>query len=382
MADFELVRLKKEDCNELVSFLNDVFTLQNGRKMHFEKEVPRIYRENDETMSWHIAAKKDGKIIGCAGTYPLIYKVGGEKIKIGSVESVAVDPSCRGMGIMQKMMANMEEDNITKYDLCFLQGDRMRYSHFGFDRCGMTSVFNIKMSGLGKDAPKENYTFERVKDKNDILLKRIYDFYITQNVARVREFDIFYDSMTTHGLIIHAVIDKKGEVCGYFLVDDSFTGINEIGLKNADIFQDVFKCYMLLKKISLIYIAMPLYHMLFNKANEFCDRFQLSQPGCYKINNFKKVLESYMREKSKCEKMCDGTLTIDSELFGKWSVSKKGENICVEEFKGEAQISVSSKDTYQFFFSALGGKFTCEDKDAYLLAKDWFPLPLYTPPML
>ena len=50
--------------------------------------------------------------------------------------------------------------------------------------------------------------------------------------------------------------------------------------------------------------------------------------------------------KSKCEKMCDGTLTIDSELFGKWSVSKKGENICVEEFKGEAQISVSSKDTY------------------------------------
>ena len=53
-------------------------------------------------------------------------------MKVGSVESVAVDPEYRGLGIMQKMMDAMEKENVSKYDICYLLGDRKRYSHFGF----------------------------------------------------------------------------------------------------------------------------------------------------------------------------------------------------------------------------------------------------------
>lgn len=382
MADFKLVTLKKEDCNDLVNFLNTVFSLYNKKQMHFERDIQRIFKESDETMSFHVAAKTGGKIIGCAGTYPIFYKVGGNELRIGSVESVAVDPEYRNMGIMQAMMAKMEEDNINKYDMCYLLGDRMRYSHFGFDRCGTSCVFNIKMSMLGKDAPKKNYTFEAVKDKNDMLLKRIYDFYITQEVCRIREFDVFYDSMTTYGHMIYAVIDENGEVCGYFIIDSSFSDINEIALKNEGMFQDVFKCLMLLKKISILYVSMPIYHMLFEKASEFCDRYQLYQPGCYKINNFKKVAESYMREKSKYQELVEGTLTIDSEVFGKWKITKEKDTISVEKFEGETEIILSERQSYQALFGTFGEKCRYKDKKVACLMNSWFPLPLYSPPML
>ena len=381
MTDFELVRLKKDDCSELVSFLNRVFTLQNKKEEHFEKSTPRIFKEDDETMGYHIAAKSEGKIIGCAGTYPITYKIGGNEVKVGSVESVAVDPEYRGLGIMQKMMDAMEKENVSKYDICYLLGDRKRYSHFGFDRCGAICTFNIKMSMLGKDEPEKKYSFELIESGYDKILKSVFDFYITQETYRIREYDIFYDSMTTQDHLLYAIVDEKEKVCGYFLTNSSSSEITEICLEDKADFEDVFKCYMSFKNLSLVYLTIPLYHVLFEKAYEFCDRYNLIQPGCYKINNFKKVVESYMKEKSKGSNMLDGTLNIDSEIFGKWSISKNGDNIIVEKFKGNAQIILSSKDTYQFFFGALAN-FNFTDKDVSTLVKSWFPLPLYTPPML
>ena len=68
-------RLKADDCQELTTFLNDVFSAHNGVEMDFAKKFPRIFVKKDENMSWYYAIRREGKICAVAASHPLDYRV-------------------------------------------------------------------------------------------------------------------------------------------------------------------------------------------------------------------------------------------------------------------------------------------------------------------
>jgi len=374
----ELGRLKKEDCKGLIEFLNRVFTEQNKCVMTFEKTYPRIFREKDREMGWHMAAKIDGKICGTAASYPVTYRVGGTDLRLSSGGNIAVDSSCRGQGIMQKVVARvLEECREDGFDMCYLHGDRWRYGHFGYERCGVELNIQVKASKLKDHTLKGNYTFVPLTD-DDAALDALYEFYNTQRVYEKRERESFFLAMTSKGQVCNMIYSEEGELLGYFRNADEHSFI-EIALKDKSLFIDILKKYVEVKKLELVYLNMPIYHDVFKEAVKFADRYTVFQPGNFVIINFKKVAEAYFNEKNTHETLPDGSVTIDSEVFGKWEISKEEDKIEVKPFEGEADFILPGLSAYQFVFGTLSPLCETENKEKAALAKAWFPLPLYAP---
>ncbi len=372
----EIVRLKKEDCNNAADFLNEVFTLQNGREMDIKGGNPRIFKEDNKTMGYHLAAKENGKICGIAGAYPFVYSLPEADLKIAAIENVAVDISCRGKGIMQKLLNQLSnEKTVTESDMCHLMGDRRRYRNFGFERCGAVYCFDFTRSMLGKEPPERHFDYIDLSQHKE-LLKEVYEIYSSQKAYIVKDFDEFYLSLTSKGNIPYAIADVNKNAVGMCCADSSGLEFSELAFSDNEIFVDALKCYIDKFKKKKLAINLPAYHELFELAFSHAERYLVMQPGCFKINNFKKVTEAFMKLKCKYEYMPDGEITIASEPFGKWSIEKRGSAVNVSEYKGIAQYEFPGFSVYSFLFGTIPPIAKGAGDE---LAKAWFPLPLYCP---
>ena len=381
MSDLEIRRLKKEDCSELTEFLNNVFTIQNGKEMHFEDLYPRIFRESEKTMGWHLAAKDNGKICGVVASYPFKYHVGDMVINTAAMGNVAVDTSYRGQGLMQKLMNEICRQNKEEgLDMCYLHGDRWRYRHFGFERCGTEVNYHIKSSMMRDYDIKKCITLTKLTKENNALTSRLYEFYKTQQTYEERDLETFYSALTAKGQITYVICYADDEkVRGYITVGISQTSIIELALEDNSVFLDVIKTHMNENNVEVVYFSVPAYHGAIPYAAEYADRYTVFQPGNFLIFNFKNVAEAFMREKNKYENIPDGEITIESDVFGKWKIIKNGNDIIIDSFTGNADFLLEGYSAYQFIFGTLPYCGKIENQDKVMLAKSWFPLPLYAP---
>jgi len=371
----EYKRLNKENCNEIVEFLDRVFTDHNGVQMNFKAETPQVFRESDETMGWHIASFENGKMCGCAGNYPVKYKIGETVLQIGAIENVAVDSSCRGKGIMQSMLNKLfEEEDKKGYDMYHLLGDRWRYRNFGFERCGSIFGFRFTRSMLGKEPAEESFEIIRVHE-GDEAVADLYKFYMNQYIHQEFDIDTFFYAFKKPEHENYMVKNKAGECIAYISAVNG-SAFSDIVLADVKYAKDVFKNYFDYRKVKVIDIALTSFSALFDFAIKNAERYSMSQNGCFRIVNFKKVTETFMKIKSRNEYMPDGEITINSEIFGKWCIKKDGEEISVNPFDGDADYILPGFTVYSFLFDILPPKAHCE-KD--VLLKSWFPLPIYSP---
>ena len=59
----EIERLKSNDYEQLLDFLKEVFTRQNGKITDFTKELPKMCVKDDSYMGRHFAVKENGIIL-------------------------------------------------------------------------------------------------------------------------------------------------------------------------------------------------------------------------------------------------------------------------------------------------------------------------------
>jgi len=378
LENLEIKRLKKDDCESLLEFLNRVFTAHNGCEMDFKSMFPRIFKKDDKKMSWHLGAKLDGELCGVIASYPLVWKVGGESLNISASGNIAVDECVRGKGIMGTLLKQIEtEDRAAGFDISYLHGDRFRYGNYGFEKCGVEYIFDMTRSMLSTVDLNEELSFVNVTLQDKNFLKALYDFYNTQKSYLLRDFDDFLDALTAKKKTPVAVLSKCGDIVGYFCINDA-NEINEIYLEEPMTLAEIIKGYMLKNDIKEISISMAGFSPLINQALRWCGRYKIIQPGNFKVLNFKRVVESFMREKCEYEYLPDGELTIDSDIFGTWEIKKQGKEISVNPFEGKAQIYLPGNSAYQFIFGPSAP--ICKSGDeSDVLAKMWFPLPLFCP---
>ena len=374
--NMEYNRLKRENSGQIVEFLDRVFTLHNGVNMNFKADYPRIFCDCDEPMSWHIGAVENGIMYGCAGNYPIDYNIGDTVLKIGAIENVAVDPSCRGRGIMQNMLNQLlREEDEKGFDMYHLLGDRWRYRNFGFERCGSQYAFEFTYSMLGKEKPKTEFEFLQIK-KGDSAIPSLYELYSSQKTYVHVEPENFEMSVLDDRHKSFAVKNKVGEIVGFLMTNADGNVFTDIALAETKHIKDLMKCYFEFSGHKKIYMSLPLHSEYFDFAFSNSERYTISQPGCFRIVNFKKVTETFMREKSLYEYLPDGKVTIDSEIFGKWSIEKHRDIISVNPFEGEADYILPGFSIYNFLFGTMRYKSNSK-KD--MLATAWLPLPLYAP---
>lgn len=378
MMDLTLNRLKKDDFQELVTLLNTVFSAHNGQEMDFERIFPRIFVPEDETMGWHLGAKAEGRLLGVAASYPITYRVGGTELKISAGGNVAVDASVRGQGIMQSLLNRLDkEDRAAGFDISYLHGDRFRYRNFGYERCGMECDFTLTRQMLGKDAPRRKFTYVNLLEADDAVIKNAFDFHSSRSRI-VRDFASFLPAMRAKQRLPLAVLDEEDAMIACFTVCPVSHTIGEILLCDSALFSDVIKGYMHQYGVNRLRLGLPVYDPLVRQAQAVADRYVIMQPGNFKIFNFKRVVESFMREKMQYTALPDGVVTVCSEVLGAWRIEKQKEAVTVSPYCGKAQYALPGYSVYPFLFGTLAPVQQVNPEEDALL-KAWFPLPLYCP---
>lgn len=375
----EVVRLNKEDCKELVAFLDEVFTLQNGHQMDFAGTYPRIFQEKDENMGWYYAVKENSKIIGTAASHPLIYRVGEETLKISAGGNVAVSPDCRNRGLMQLLLNRINED-LGDFDLAYLHGDRKRYRTFGFEKCGIEYLVYFTPSMLKKEGCVADVTLRKLEAADVPAALEISKGQYSGLVWEETEFLSAQIAHKNHPLGIF-----RGEkLVGYVSLDVPGAYLAELALKNSEDFGSVLAAVCDYVGGKTLVIRLPAYEKaLLRRAITLSGRYNIIQPANFRISKLDKVLRVFLKAKGSYAPLADGSLTVDTELFGKWTITCRGGKAEVIPGTEEADISLPGYRAYEFFFGP-NAPFLAEvdsklSGEKALLAANWFPLPLYCP---
>lgn len=385
MEELYVERLKGKDCKELVALLDEVFTLQNGVQMDFATLFPRIAVEDDEKMNWYYAIRENGKLVGCAASHPFNYHVGGEVLKVSSGGNVAVDASCRNRGFMQKMMHAINADMAAEgFDFAILHGDRKRYRTFGFERCGLEYTITFSRASVKLSGAEATDSFGDLRNEPAEVLAEVMDMAKAQSSHVERKAEEWIPAQLTHYGEPLVIRNAKGEIIGYTALSIKEGVIRELGLKNANDLGHVIASLIAYSGLDSLYIRMAEYDDLLGKAVALCSRYQIIQPGNFRIVRFDNTVRAFMKAKAAYAPLLDGTLTVDTALFGKWAIEVKDGNVTVTPFDGEADLVIPDYQLHTFIFGPAhpltsGVDCTKLSADKAKLVGNWFPLPIFFP---
>lgn len=372
----EVVRLKKGDCKELVAFLDQVFTLQNGHQMDFAGAYPRIFQEKN--MDWYYAVKENGKIVGTAASHPLTYRVGGETLRISAGGNVAVSPDCRNRGIMQALLHRINED-LGEFDLAYLHGDRKRYRTFGFEKCGIEYLVYFTPSMLKKEGCTADVTLRNLQKEDVPAALAIGKSQYSGLIWTEEEFLLAQIAHKNHPLGIF----REEKLVGYVSLDVPGAYLAELALADPADLGSVLAAVCEYVGSKTLVIRLPAYEKaLLRRAITLSGRYNIIQPANFRIVRLDKVLAAFLQAKGSYAPLADGSLNVDTELFGKWTITCKGGKAEVAPGTEEADIYLPGYRAYEFFFGP-NDPFLAEVEniptDKALLVANWFPLPLFCP---
>ncbi len=131
MSTAELVRLTKDDYDQLIPLLNHVFSIAHNNNSDFEKNLPKMCIRDDEHMGKHFGIRKNGKIVSAIGVYPLPAVVAGQKVMFSTMGNLVTLPEEEGNGYMSILLDEaMKELEKIGADASRLCGNRQRYNRF------------------------------------------------------------------------------------------------------------------------------------------------------------------------------------------------------------------------------------------------------------
>lgn len=378
----QVERLKAGDCKELTAFLDRVFSAHNGYPMDFAGIFPRIFVETDEAMHWYYAIKDNGRIVGTAASHPMYYRVGEETLKVSAGGNVAVAEEYRNRGLMQELLNKINEDlREEEFDFAFLHGDRKRYRTFGFERCGKEYTVTFSRSMLKQAGITGGDSFFDLRQEPQAVLAQVMDIANAQISGFERKEEELIPALLAHKRE-PLVIRRDGNVIGYVSLGCKEQYVAELGLKDPADFPHVLMSIMDHAQIDTFAIRMPEYDWPYvSQAVALCSRYQVIQPGNFQILRFDRVVLAFLKAKAQYAALLDGTLTVQSELFGSWTISVEKGTVSVLPGNTEPDVILPGYTVYPFLFGPndpfLAGVTVPAHKAA--LVGNWFPLPAYCP---
>jgi len=379
----DIERLIANDCKELTAFLDRVFSAHNGYPMDFAAIFPRIFVETDETMRWYYAVKDNGRIVGTAASHPMYYRVAGETLKVSAGGNVAVAEEYRGQGIMQKLLNRINEDLAEEdFDFAFLHGDRKRYRTFGFERCGKEYTVTFSRSMLKQLGILGGDSFSDLRKEPQTVLTQVLEISKQQISGFERNAKDFIPALLAHKREPLVIRNAQKELIGYVSLGAKEQYVAELGLKDPKDFPHVLMSILDYAQIDSFAIRMPEYDWPYvSQAVAICSRYQIIQPGNFKVLHLDKVIRVFLKAKAQYAPLMDGSLTVRTELFGTWTISVNAGEVSVLPGDGPVDVTLPGYTVYAFLFGPndpfLAGGTVAPQKAA--LVGNWFPLPIYCP---
>ncbi len=376
--NYKMTRFTPEIWEEAMDVISTAF-MRNGIKKDFAEMYPRVFRKDARQLSDHFAAypaDKDvqGNICGCISNCEMTYHVGKEVLKISSSGNVAVAKSARGTGLMTVMFDAVDKSLLEDgFDLSYLHGARTRYNYFGYELCGVEYLFTFDMADLSKHyKPTDKFQFFDLSQREDLLEEAVHIIH-SQRVYVERQAEELINVYRARWREPIGVF-RNGEFWGSFAYGEG--GIKYLALRNYEDFAEMVYGFMLEKGLtSLPYNAPDYDKALMKSCITRCSSFAVGNPANFKIIHFDRVVKAFLQLKAENEPLYNGTLTLDSDLFGKWSICVNGSSVCVEPFDGEATYQLKGFEIYDFLFNYTPNTYGPYDP----AVKSWFPLPINAP---
>ena len=375
----QVVRLRKKHYTQLVSLLNFVFTKQNGREMDFEKELPKAFVPDDETMGKHLGVFDGEKLVAVLGEYPLKVRILDEELLFYTVGNIATHPQYEGHGYMRALVEQAMRDLGEKgADASRLGGARQRYQRFGYECCGSAYTFTLTQGNVVRGIPdfKHNVSFEKITRENTTALELASGLQTSGKffVERKKDngyFDV-YSSMTAWRNIPY--LAKQGdEVLGYLCAQENSGNIAEFFSYSTQSALQMLCGWQEKVGKNITFQVQPHEIDKIRTLASICEKVSVANPSQFKIVNWEKVVSAFMKLKTSYTGMPMGELTLFIKNYGglRLFVDKNGAGC--QRFDGDCEIALTDLEAARYLFGPLPPEATADASD---LAKTWLPLPL------
>ncbi len=374
----EIRRVKAEEYDILLELLNITFGNKNKVETHFDRDLPIMWKRDDEHMGKHFAAFEDGKMVAALGVYPLPVNILGEELLFSTMGNVATHPEYEGRGYMKALMkeAMAELENIGA-DASRLGGLRARYSRYGYEMCGTQYKLSFTPHNLKNFFPdfKANITFEKLERDNSGALEyccELYDkkaFYVLR--GKDDNYRKMYLSMVAWQNVPYIAKDEKGNFIGFLSIKEN--EIAEIFAESPEYFRDIILSRVANSNEAINFSLRPHNVEEMRIFTPVCENFTIVSPSRFKIMNYKKVINALLKLKASILPLTDADFTINIETYGKLRIVSDKNGARCEDFDGECDVTLSRNGASRFLFGPVGAEFAA---DTSVKMGNLLPLPL------
>jgi len=374
-------RLKAENYDELMDFINMVFS-QDLIRVHFQEDLPLIFKRDDEYMSWqYVLRDESGRIRTAIASVPYTYIVDGQQFSARTITNVATHYQHTGKGYMQTVLKKaldvMREEEV---DFAILSGHRERYRFWGFEAAGtcVTADFAaFNAVNRAKTGERADFTFEQVREDDADTVRRCLELFNRepQHYLRTEENFLLFNGMWRGRA--YAVRDAQGEFCGYLNYCDRWgKSVRELLLYDYSLTSRVMNSFMsFIGAENLPLTVSPFGEEQLRAVYDTAESITAGQTCRMNLLRPERLLAACLNAKrNHGGYMPEGELVIEC-MFGRLLISNRG-GFTVSQTKREPDLTVPGYEIYSLLFGPSSQVIPPWSGQLGALGA-WFPAPLY-----
>lgn len=377
----KVLKGEKGDHEEIIDFANYVFS-HSAERVDFPSILPKLYKKEYDMTSHHYLVKEDGKIKAMVGSFPLKLDVFETELKIRGIGTVAVHPYARSKGYMKELMEHAIQDmEQGEVDMSILSGRRQRYENFGYAKVGTKVQFSVKNYNisyvLGKDY-NFPYKLIRVDRRDTEILDAAYTLHSQQKTRFLRERDKFFDICSSWESEMISIYEKD-VFKGYILCSKNKLTIPEIVLEDETILKQVIAQFIIQYDLEEVSLSIGAYETqkikLLKEISESCT---ISSPCNFRVFNFQRVLDAFLKVKANYETLIDGELILGIKEKGNYKIQVEKNQVNVVATNETADLELTYFEAMTLCFDPMS-HYISAGSNVDRLLNAYFPLSLYVP---
>jgi predicted acetyltransferase len=373
-------RLTAADFEDAMDFLDLVFGAH--RPHDFENLLPVRYRPTDELMSCHYAIRERGKIRAIVGMYPIRWLVGGSTFSVAGIGAVSTHRKSRRAGHMIALMEHcgtlMREQGV---QLSWLGGQRQRYQHFGYERCGQADCFSLNASNLRHCFDDEpGIGFEPLRQDDVERVRRAIGLHDAQPVHCERAPERFHAYLLDWQNRPHAALDAGGRMVGYLVASAKGDRVAELVAESDETAVRMLRAWTASRGEGEVSVELPAWRVgLLRALGTWCEQVVVRPTGNWRILDWAGVIGALLGLRARSAPLPQGSVSLAIEGYGTLELGVDGErSSCVRSTAGAALTLDALTATRVLCGPLPPSRVIALPREAALL-DHWCPLPLWLP---
>lgn len=391
----EIVRLSTTDFDEVIDFLNLVFSM-TSEPTDFPRILPKLYQPDELSMRCNLAIRLNGRIRAVVGLFPMDVQIGSQTLHAGGIGGVATHLNERGSGLMRRLMAaalaTMQAEGMA---FSVLSGTRKRYNYFGYERAGSVLSYTLSKTNARhffRDQPNTCCRLEQLNqaDLAASWLPLMQSWHDAQPFHVCRPKSKYFTILTSWQTVIWVAQDQNGLPMGYLVVSHDSQSVVEILTAEPDQLLPVAATWVLQQPADSIRFIVPAWDFTtMRQFGQICEYWSASADYNVRIMDWPSVLSSLLALKAGQNSLMNGSLLIriigsDDSVLLKIHIDDGLINCAKDSEADSADLTLDTAMATRLMLGSLAPnqtlpEYDCLEKGIRQLISNWFPLPFTWP---